>query len=137
MAAGLSQLADAGVVEAIPGVAPPFTHRFVHALVRDAAYESQEQGQRLDAHRRVAESLMRRPNTDPGLIAQHFDAGRVPDQAVEHYVVAATTAQTAAADAEAIRYLDRALDARLGHARRDGARHGRSSPCASCAGAVT
>ena len=109
LAAGLTQLGDAGVVEAIPGVAPPFTHRFVHALVRDAAYESQEQGQRLDAHRRVAESLMRRPNTDPGLIAQHFDAGRVPDQAVEHYVVAATTAQTAAADAEAIRYLDRAL----------------------------
>ena len=53
---------------------------------------------------------MQRPNTDPGLIAQHFDAGRVPDQAVEHYVVAATSAQTAAADAEAIRYLDRALD---------------------------
>ncbi len=67
LAAGLTQLADAGVVEAIPGVAPPFTHRFVHALVRDAAYESQEQGQRLDAHRRVAESLNAAPEHRPGL----------------------------------------------------------------------
>jgi tetratricopeptide (TPR) repeat protein len=111
---GLGQLASAGVVEEISGVAPHVTHRFVHSLVRDAAYESQTQKQRLDAHLRVAEALTVRPNVDPGLIAQHFDAARVADKAVEQYVVAATAAQTAAADAEAIRYLDRALELVVG-----------------------
>jgi tetratricopeptide (TPR) repeat protein len=110
LAAGLGQLVDAGVVEPIPGATGPVTHRFVHALVRDAAYESQEQGQRRDAHLRVADALTQRLGADPGVVAHHFDAAHVPDKAVEYYVLAATAAQTAAADAEAIRSLDRALE---------------------------
>ena len=72
--------ADAGILEEITGAAPPVTHRFVHALVRDAAYESQEQGQRLEVHSARRARRLSAGRRRPGLVAQHFDAGRVPDQ---------------------------------------------------------
>lgn len=106
---GLDGLEQAGIVERVPDAAVPFTHRFTHALLRDAAYESQEQSQRLAAHTRAADALRTRPGVDPGLVAQHFDAARRPDDAVTWYLIAGASAQTRAADAEAIRLLDRGL----------------------------
>jgi tetratricopeptide (TPR) repeat protein len=109
LAAGLSALVRAGVVEERPGAQPPRSHQFVHALVRDAAYESQERRQARATHLRVAHTLRDRPDADPGLVAQHFDAAAVVDEAVSWYLLAGIAAQSAAADAEAIRSLDRGL----------------------------
>ena len=106
----LDALTRAGILEQIDGGAPPTSHRFVHALVRDAAYESQEQGRARGVHAQVAQALATRPHADPGLVAQHFDSAAVTDPAVNWYLLAGAAAQSAAADAEAIRYLDRGLE---------------------------
>jgi class 3 adenylate cyclase/tetratricopeptide (TPR) repeat protein len=108
--AGLSELVRAGVVEEIPGTQSSASYQFVHALVRDAAYDSQERRSARAIHLRVAETLRSRPDADPGLVAQHFDAASVPDEAVTWYLQAGLRAQTAAADVEAIRDLDRSLE---------------------------
>jgi tetratricopeptide (TPR) repeat protein len=108
--AGLAHLTGAGILEVMPSAPAPVTHQFVHALVRDAAYESQEQERRFRIHRRAAEALAIRPNADPGQVAQHFDAARATDEAVGWYLIGGAGAQAAAADAEAIRHLDRAYE---------------------------
>jgi predicted ATPase len=107
---GLTELVKAGIMEpnATDGTV---THHFVHALIRDAAYDSQERlHDRRDAHLRVAQAMRERPAADAGIIAQHFDGANCIDEAIEYYVVAAANAQEAAADVEAIRVLDRALE---------------------------
>jgi class 3 adenylate cyclase/tetratricopeptide (TPR) repeat protein len=108
--AGLAVLVQQGILEELVSPGGPVTHRFVHALVRDAAYDSQEKlHDRRAAHRAVARALAARPHPDAGLAARHFDAAGEADEAVRHYVLAATAAQQAAAHVEAIRLLDRAL----------------------------
>jgi class 3 adenylate cyclase/predicted ATPase len=108
VSARLGELVNAGIMEPVVGPGP-VTHRFVHALVRDAAYDSQERSHdRRDAHRRVARA-MQQAAPDAGLIAQHLDAADDLDQAIAYYLVAATNAQRGAADVEAIGRLDRAL----------------------------
>lgn len=109
LATGLSVLVGEGVVEERPDAQPPRSHQFVHALVRDAAYDSQERRQARATHLRVAETLRARPDADPGLIAHHFDAAEVVDEAITWYLLAGVAAQSVAADAEAIRSLDRSL----------------------------
>lgn len=114
LAAGLAALVRAGILEELARPEGAVTHRFVHALVRDAAYDSQERlHDRRAAHLNVARALIARPGTDAGLVAQHFDAARSVDEAVHYYLLAASAAQRAAAHVEAIRLLDRALDLTL------------------------
>ena len=110
----LQALVRAGILEELARPEGPVTHRFVHALVRDAAYDSQERlHDRRAAHLRVARALVERPGADAALIAQHFDAAHSIEQAVQHYLVAAAAAQRAAAHVEGIRLLDRALELTL------------------------
>lgn len=114
LATDLSSLVRAGILEELARPEGPVTHRFVHALVRDAAYDSQERlHDRRDAHLSVARALAERPGYDAGLIAQHFDAAGSRAEAVDHYALAAMAAQRAAAHVEAIRVLDRALELTL------------------------
>ena len=61
-------------------------------------------------------------------MARHFDAARVPDEAVTWYLLAGASAQTSAADAEAIRLLDRGLELVGDAPRRRGARHAGVQP---------
>lgn len=114
LASDLQALVRAGILEELARPEGPVTHRFVHALVRDAAYDSQERLHDLRAaHLRVAQALVERGGADAGLVAQHFDAAHSIEQAVQHYLVAASAAQRAAAHVEAIRLLDRALELTL------------------------
>jgi class 3 adenylate cyclase/tetratricopeptide (TPR) repeat protein len=110
-AVGLSELVRAGILEELARPEGAITHRFVHALVRDAAYESQERlHDRRDAHLAVARALLARSDVDAAVVAGHFDAAASPDEAVRYYLLAATAAQAGAAHVEAIRLLDRALE---------------------------
>ena len=110
VSAGLDALVAAGIME-VSHSGGGVTHRFVHALVRDAAYDSQERlHDRRDAHLRVARAMVERNVSDAGIVAQHFDRADQVAEATTYYVLAATNAQEAAADVEAIRYLDRALE---------------------------
>lgn len=107
----LHGLVRAGILEELARPEGRVTHRFVHVLVRDAAYDSQERlHDRRSAHLRVARALAAQPGTDAGLVAQHFDAAQSLEDAVSYYLAAAMAAQGAAAHAEATRLLDRALE---------------------------
>jgi tetratricopeptide (TPR) repeat protein len=107
----LDRLEDAGVIE--PVEVRLGRYRFSHALLRDAAYETQVLPSRQETHRRIAD-LLGSSATSPGdlaVLAQHRDlAGDVP-QAIAAYVGAArAAAQSAASHTEARRLLERALE---------------------------
>ncbi len=88
-------------------------YRFPHALLRDAAYETQVLPLRQETHGRIADLLGSSATSagDLAVLAQHRDlAGDVP-QAVAAYIAAArVAAQSAASHTEARRQLDRALE---------------------------
>jgi hypothetical protein len=107
----LGGLENAGIIE--PVEIRLGRYRFPHALLRDAAYETQVLPARQESHRRVAD-LFEDSATTPGdlaVVAQHRDlAGDVP-RAIAAYVEAArAAAQSAASHTEARRQLDRALE---------------------------
>ncbi len=104
--------------------------------MRDAAYESQEQGRARGVHAQVAQALATRAGADPGLVAQHFDAAAEVGPAVNWYLLAGAAAQSSTADAEAIRYLDRGLELLRGSRGRPNATCW-SSTCTSSAATVT
>src|SRR5262249_4858681 len=100
----------AGILEEFAAGSGSVTHRFVHALVRDAAYDSQEKLHDLQAaHLGVAKALVGLKHPDAGLIAQHFEAAQDVGEALTYYVQAVTDAAQSAAPVEAIRLLDRAI----------------------------
>jgi class 3 adenylate cyclase len=119
----LSQLAGRPLGEALvgleqAGIIEPVElrlgrYRFPHALLRDAAYETQVLPSRQKTHRRIADLLGSFATSagDLAVLAQHRDlAGDVP-QAIAAYVAAArAAAQSAASHTEARRQLDRALE---------------------------
>ena len=63
-------LADNGIIEPVDPDAN--IYRFRHALLRDAAYETQVLDVRSQTHARVAETIADR-GAEPALIAEHFD----------------------------------------------------------------
>ena len=104
-------LEHAGIIEPVEVRLGRF--RFQHALLRDAAYETQVLPSRQENHRLVAE-LLGSSATSPGdlaILAQHRDlAGDVP-QAIAAYIAAArAAAQSAASHTEARHLLNRALE---------------------------
>ena len=109
LSSGVAELTRAGIMEEA-GVDDVLRRRFVHALVREAAYESQDRLHELRAtHLRVAQALRNRPGVAPGIVVLHFDRAHVFDEAMTTYQLAAERAEESAADAEAVRFLDRAL----------------------------
>jgi hypothetical protein len=108
----LSRLEDAEIIQPVDEVRVR-RYCFHHALLRDAAYETQVLSTRQESHRKIAE-LFGSSAASPGdlaVVAQHWDlAGDVP-QAIASYVGAAqAAAQSAASHTEARRQLDRALE---------------------------
>ena len=104
----LGELAAAGIVEP-EGDAGSGSYQFKHALMRDAAYETQLSDVRKQTHDRVAVAL-RDAGQDDALIAHHFDLAQNAPQAVAHYIAGAQQSQRVGAHAEATRLLTRAVD---------------------------
>ncbi len=100
-------LADNGIIE--PGDPDTATYRFRHALMRDAAYETQVLDVRTQTHARVAEAIADR-GAEPALIAEHLDLAGHGQRAAGLYVVAAQAEQGRGAHVEATRLLSRALE---------------------------
>ncbi len=65
---------------------------FQHWLIRDGAYDTLTGQDRELAHRLAGEWLQRMGESDAGVIADHFFAGKAPDLALPHYVRAAEAA---------------------------------------------
>jgi class 3 adenylate cyclase len=84
--------------------------RFRHALMRDAAYESQLLSERPLRHIAIANELMERGNEHVADVAVHLDVAGVPDRATEWYVRASEVARSRGEFREALGRLDRALE---------------------------
>ncbi|MGY1679229.1 ATP-binding protein [Geodermatophilus sp. SYSU D01176] len=103
----LRVLAGVGVIEPVGLTAG--TYRFRHALMRDAAYETQVLDVRRRTHAAVAEALAGR-GAEPALVAQHLDLAGAAQPAAGRYLEAAQAEQARGAHAEATRLLSRALE---------------------------
>ena len=88
------------------GVPPQATYTFKHALIQDAAYESLLKSTRQQYHQRIAQVLAAHfPETaeaQPELLAQHYTAARLSDQAVTYWQRAGQRALERSATVEAI-----------------------------------
>lgn len=102
----LKALTDAGIIES--GEVAPNTYRFRHALMRDAAYETQVLDVRGRTHAEIAEAIADR-GAEPALIAEHLDLAGQADRAAGLYLMAAQGEQSRGAHPEATRLLTRAI----------------------------
>ncbi len=94
------------------GTAPNTVYVFKHALVQDAAYESTLRSRRQQLHADIANSLekdIQRAQSDPGVLAKHFDRAGLSAKAIQWYMQAALQAKSQFANIEALRYLECAL----------------------------
>jgi class 3 adenylate cyclase/tetratricopeptide (TPR) repeat protein len=103
----LAVLTAEGVIE--PGDQAARAYRFRHALMRDAAYETQVLDVRRLTHARVAEALGAR-RAEPALIAKHLDLAGQVEAAAAQYLVAGQAEQGRGAHVEATRLLSRAIE---------------------------
>ncbi|MFZ2267303.1 MAG: BTAD domain-containing putative transcriptional regulator [Azonexus sp.] len=78
--------------------------QFRHALMRDAAYQSQTRAGRQAVHLRIAEALLadHRTDTPPEIIAQHLTAGNESQLAIIHWLKAGHLAVRHSANQEAM-----------------------------------
>ncbi|MFH5210718.1 AAA family ATPase [Antrihabitans sp. NCIMB 15449] len=111
VARDLDTAAGAGVVESGDG---QFT--FTHALIRDAVYAELAPSTRMLLHRRTAQALSQGPAADSnaGPVAAHWQRASGEDSAAQclHWARrAAESAMSTVAYAEAIRFLDLAIEA--------------------------
>lgn len=67
-------------------------YRFRHGLLRDGAYASLADDDRVRAHRRAAVWLEETGETEPAVLADHYDRGAAPHRALEFLCTAAQQA---------------------------------------------
>ncbi|MCC6198085.1 MAG: AAA family ATPase [Burkholderiales bacterium] len=107
----LSRLVDAGLL--VSPKSPVLAYAFKHALVRDAAYASLLRKQQAALHARIAQVLVEdfpeTAETQPELLAWHFQAAGDADRAVDHLVAAAKLSARRSGFTEAIAQLEAAL----------------------------
>jgi class 3 adenylate cyclase/tetratricopeptide (TPR) repeat protein len=108
----LYQLVDAGLLVARRTSATP-GYAFRHALVRDAAYSCLLRKKQATLHARIATALVNcfpeTAESQPEVLAYHFDAAHDVDNAVDFLVKAAKLAARRSGFCEAIGQLERAL----------------------------
>jgi TOMM system kinase/cyclase fusion protein len=87
---------------------------FRHALIQDAAYQSQVKGTRQEYHGKAAEALERLfprvADTDPELLAWHYTAANSAERAIFWWQRAAQRAIERSAHADAVSHLNRGLE---------------------------
>ena len=110
--AALDRLMEAELVYR-SGTPPRATYSFKHALVQDAAYESQLKSKRKLNHERIATVLERRfPDVaqgQPEVLARHYTEAELPEHAVRYWLSAGQRAVQRSANQEAIAHLERGL----------------------------
>lgn len=87
--------------------------QFKHALIQEAAYQSQTKTGRQTAHRRIAQILQSDfadvASSRPELLAQHFAAANETRLAIEYWVKAGQRATRNSANMEAIKHFNSGL----------------------------
>jgi class 3 adenylate cyclase/predicted ATPase len=109
----LAQLTAAELIF-VRGEPPHSRYVFKHALVQDAAYSSLLRGKRQQLHSRIAEVLEEQfadtVETQPELVAHHFEQAGISGPAIEYLRKAGQRAIERSANAEAIGHLKHALE---------------------------
>ena len=99
------------------GTPPAATYVFKHALVQDAAYQSLLRGRRQQLHSRIANALRNEfrdgPVAGPEIIAQHYTAAGLAEEAVPYWHQAGDKALARFANLEAVAHLERGSKFRL------------------------
>ncbi len=103
----LEVLVDVGIIEREDSERG--TYRFRHALMRDAAYETQVLDVRRSTHADVAASIAGR-GAEPALVAEHLDLAGDAAAAAGQYLAAAQVEQGRGAHTEAAKLLTRAIE---------------------------
>lgn len=88
------------------------TYDFTHGLVRDVCYAELGPERRRSIHRRVAQALATlhgAESTASSIIAEHFERGGQPSEAVPQLERAAAVARLRYAEPEAVAFLERGL----------------------------
>ena len=110
--AGLAQLVDAELLYQ-RGTLPDANFSFKHALIQDTAYQSLLKSVRQQFHTRIArvleERFPERVESEPEVIARHYDQAGLATPAIAHYQRAGERATQRSANEEAIGHLRRAL----------------------------
>jgi class 3 adenylate cyclase len=109
----LSEAVDEGLL--VPrGTPPDEGYVFRHALIQEAAYQSLLRATRQRHHRRVAETLIAHmpevERSQPELVAHHLSEADDAERAIGYWQRAGERAHKRAADREALRHLQRALE---------------------------
>ncbi|MDD5333127.1 MAG: BTAD domain-containing putative transcriptional regulator [Rhodoferax sp.] len=106
---GLSALQEAGLISRIDRTCCQFRH----ALIQEAAYQSQTKPARLAAHQRIAQALLSHfPDvvaTQPELLARHLSSGGETRQAFDYWLKAGQRAALSSANAEAMEHFNTGL----------------------------
>lgn len=109
LAHALSALQDAGLILKVNEA----TCQFKHALIQEAAYQSQTRADRQAAHRRIAQILQGDFSdfvaTRPELLAQHLSSGGEIRQSIEYWIKAGQRAIHGSANLEAIAHFNSGL----------------------------
>jgi class 3 adenylate cyclase/ABC-type transport system involved in cytochrome c biogenesis ATPase subunit/tetratricopeptide (TPR) repeat protein len=112
LSAGLRDLQEAELIFQF-GTPPDAVYSFKHALVRDAAYESLLKTKRRDVHARIATALEHDPElnkaTSAEVLAYHCSEAGAFGRAAKYWLEAGRDHARRAANAEALRFFDRAL----------------------------
>jgi predicted ATPase len=108
----LTRLVEASILFA-RGEPPHATYAFKHALIQEAAYQSLLKRTRQQFHARIGEVLEtrfpERVESEPEVIARHYEQARLVAPAIAHYRRAGERAAERSANEEAIGHLRRAL----------------------------
>jgi class 3 adenylate cyclase/predicted ATPase len=104
----LERLVEADILF-VEGDGAQATYRFKHALIQDAAYDSQLRSRRQALHARAAEILRESASPEPEAIAHHFTQARLDDLAIEWWGKAGDQALRRSAFQEAIAHLGKAI----------------------------
>jgi class 3 adenylate cyclase/predicted ATPase len=95
------------------GVPPQATYTFKHALIQDAAYQSLLRSTRQQYHQRIAQIVEAQfPETaeaEPELLAYHYTAAGLTEQAVHYWQHAGQHALQRSANQEAVQHLTTGL----------------------------
>jgi tetratricopeptide (TPR) repeat protein len=87
---------------------------FGHALIQEAAYDSQLREKRRAVHERVARILLERfperAREEPEVVARHFEDAGLWREAIQHYRHAGRESVARSAHREALQHLSRALE---------------------------
>jgi DNA-binding SARP family transcriptional activator len=110
--AALGRLMSSGLISR-RGAAADSIYAFKHALVQDAAYATMLKPRRRELHAAIARTLVERfralAESEPEVVAHHFDEAGLASDAIAHWIEAARLARARWANREAVAFFERAL----------------------------